>query len=173
MNEQPVLIICMGVSSCGKTSVARTVANGTGLKFFEADDFHGEENRAHMAAGKALDDAMREPWIDRICTALEAEHAAGKGCVLACSALRKAHRDRFRQLGFRMLFLFLDGSPELIARWISERTGHFMPPELLDSQFADLESPLLEPDVRRIELGDDWSRITTEAMSYSRKCLAR
>ena len=170
--KHPVLIVCMGVSSCGKSSAGKHIAEKLGLKFFEADDFHSQANQERMAAGLPLDDAMRKPWIDSICAALSRESERGRNCVLACSALRSVHRDRFRQLGFRTYFLFLDGSRDLIARWIGERAGHFMPPELLESQFEDLESPLGEPGVFRIELCDDWARVNHQAVKTTKDLLS-
>ena len=160
---QPVLIICMGVSSCGKTTLARALAERFDLVYLEADDFHSDENKAHMAAGKPLTDEMRTPWVTSICTHLSKELEAGRHCVLACSALRKSHRRQFREIGFNTQFLFLDGNRELISRWISERKGHFMSPELLDSQFDALESPLSEPGVYRLDLDQQWSRVFNDA----------
>ena len=159
---QPVLIICMGVSSCGKTTLARALAERFDLVYLEADDFHSDENKAHMAAGKPLTDGMREPWIESICASLGRELEAGKNVVLACSALRKSHRQQFRETGFNTCFLFLDGSRELIGRWISEREGHFMSPDLLDSQFNTLESPVGEPDVYRVRLDQGWPGVAEE-----------
>jgi gluconokinase len=161
---RPVLIICMGVSCCGKTTLARALAERFDLVYLEADDFHSEENRARMAAGKPLTDGMRSPWIESICATLGRELAAGNSVVLACSALRKAHRQKFRETGFDTRFLFLDGSRELIGQWIVEREGHFMSPALLDSQFQALESPLDESDVTRIRLERGWSAVLEEVI---------
>ena len=169
MNGQPALIVCMGVSGCGKTTIARAIAESTGLVFLEADDYHSEQNRAHMAAGNPLTDEMRRPWIQTLCEALNREKANDPGCVLACSALRREHRDRFRQLDYRTLFLFLDGDRDLIAGWMQVRSDHFMPTSLLDSQFEALEPPEDEPDVRTVQLSSDWDKSTDEAIKLSRK----
>jgi gluconokinase len=171
MKRSPALIVCMGVSGCGKTTIAQKLAGELDLVFFEADDFHSEANRAHMAGGNALDDAMRAPWIQSICGALEEALSQGRNCVLACSALRRAYRDRFRSLGVPTLFLFLDGDRDLIAGWMTGRNDHFMPASLLESQFATLESPLEEPDVRRIGLSDDWYHTTTQTLETARNFL--
>lgn len=160
---QPVLIICMGVSSCGKTTLARALAERFDLVYLEADNFHSDENKAHMAAGKPLTDEMRAPWITSICTHLSKELEAGRHCVLACSALRRSHRQQFRETGFDTQFLFLDGNRELISRWINEREGHFMSPVLLDSQFDALESPLGETGVTQIRLEQGWPAVLEEA----------
>lgn len=171
MSPQPALIICMGVSGCGKSTVAKNIATANGLEFFEADDFHSAENKAHMAAGKPLTDAMREPWIRALCQALGESLTIGQDCVLACSALRREHRDRFRQLNCRTLFLFLDGDRELIAGWMQERMDHFMPTSLLDSQFASLEPPLNEGNVTRVPLSGDWQQTTELALRISQNFL--
>lgn len=168
---KPVLIVCMGVSSCGKSSVGEAIAADQGIRFLEADNFHSPENRKRMASGLPLTDAMRAPWIATICKTLRLESSRGKHCVLACSALRRAHRERLRDCGFSTHFLFLDGSRELIGGWIRERTDHFMPPELLESQFAALESPLGEDGVAQIHLDRSWDEINSECLSLAEKAL--
>lgn len=172
MSSKPVLVVCMGVSGCGKTTVAQAIADKTALDFLEADDFHSKENKAHMAAGKALDDAMREPWIANLCDTLRNESDRGNSCVLACSALRRAHRQRFRETGFCTLFLFLDGNRDRIAAWMQQREGHYMPVGLLDSQFETLESPLGEKDVRQILIDTDWEAVTEMALGLAREFIA-
>lgn len=169
MNALPALVVCMGVSGCGKSSVARAVAEATGLQFLEADDFHSEENRARMASGKPLDDTMREPWMKSIREALQSEYEAGKHCALACSALRRHLRDQLRDAEFRTLFLFLDGERDMIAGWMEQREGHFMPATLLDSQFETLEPPAGEPDAVRIAITGDWDEAVKTAIELSRK----
>lgn len=169
---RPRLVVCMGVSGCGKSTVARAVADAFGLSMLEGDDFHPAENRARMASGQPLDDAMREPWIDGIVEALRAGAAAGGDCVLACSALRRAHRQRLREAGYETRFLWLDGAPELLTAWIEAREGHFMPSSLLDSQFAALEPPAGEADVERIPLSADWAAPLKRALEAARRFLA-
>ncbi|WP_053980992.1 gluconokinase [Marinagarivorans algicola] len=148
---QPYLIISMGVSGSGKSTVAQMLAQQFDLTFLEADDFHSPTNKAHMAAGKALTDAMREPWIASICDKIKSD---GNNCILAYSGLRRAHRQKFRELGFKTLFLYLNGSKELIAQRMSERAGHFMPVSLLDSQFASMDAPQNEPDMVLVSIDD-------------------
>ena len=122
--NKPYLIISMGVSGSGKSTLALRLAEKFNLPFLEADDFHSDENKAHMAAGKSLTGEMREPWITNICHTIKSE---GKSCVLAYSGLRRGRRQRFRELGVRTLFLKLDGSMELIASRMKQRANHFMP----------------------------------------------
>lgn len=168
---KPVLIVCMGVSSCGKSTVAAAIAASQGLTFLEADDFHSPKNRERMASGQPLTDAMRTPWVDTICKSLRHYSSQGLHCVLACSALRRAHRERLRDCGFSTHFLFMDGSMELIAGWIQNRKNHFMPPDLLESQFAALESPLGEDGVAQIHLDRSWDEINSECLSLAEKAL--
>jgi len=147
MMEQPVLVICMGVSGSGKSTVAAGLAQRFDLEFVEADDYHSDENRARMKAGIPLTDEQREPWIDSLCRLLKDRRQKGIHCVLAYSGLRRAHRQRFRELGFQTLFLHLAGDRNLIAKRMAHRRGHYMPPSLLDSQFAAMEAADSEPDV--------------------------
>lgn len=129
----------MGVAGCGKSSVAVTLAARLGARFLDGDDLHPPGNIAKMAAGTALTDADRWPWLTAVGQAL----GAGPGSVVgACSALRRAYREHITAAaGQPVLFVYLDGSRELIGARMAAREGHFMPPSLLDSQFATLERP--------------------------------
>lgn len=138
----------MGVSGCGKSTLAQALSTRLGWPMLEADDFHSDANRAHMAAGHPLTERMREPWLASICSALRAR---GSDCVLACSALRRTHRARLRALGWNTRFLLLEINPEGARQRLQQRSGHFMPASLVDSQFETLEWPLGEADVSRID----------------------
>lgn len=152
-SSNPVLIISMGVSGCGKSTLAKHLAKKFSLVFLEADDFHSAENKAHMASGKPLTDAMREPWIASMCDRLREYREAGKSCVLAYSGLRRAHRQRFRELGYPTLFIHLAGPKDVIRQRMEARANHFMPSDLLDSQYAALEPALNEPDMVPVDVG--------------------
>lgn len=161
-SSKALLIIVMGVSGCGKSTLAERLSKRYHLSYIEADDFHPAENKAHMAAGKPLSDAMREPWIQALCN--EASVLANKcGAVMAYSGLKRAHRARFRRLGVRTIFLHLHGSKTLIAERMGERGDHFMPLSLLDSQFDALEPPTHEPDVHFIDLSQSIEKILHDA----------
>lgn len=151
MKQQPALVICMGVSGSGKSTVAAGLAQHFNLEFIEADDYHSDENRVRMAAGIPLTDEMREPWIDTLCLLLRDRCQNRINCALAYSGLRRAHRQRFRELGFRTLFLHLGADRELIAKRMTQRTGHYMPASLLDSQFAAMEPSEAEPDLVTVD----------------------
>jgi len=137
------LIVVMGVSASGKTSVARELAARLGVDWRDADDLHSPANVAKMAAGTPLTDEDRWPWLDAVGAELADGRAQG-GRVIACSALRRVYRDRLRAAVPDLRFVHLDGSAELLQERASARTGHYMPPSLLPSQLALLEP--LEPD---------------------------
>ncbi|MBA3878460.1 MAG: gluconokinase [Sphingobium sp.] len=131
----------MGVSGCGKSTYGRALAGASAARFIEGDDLHGAANVAKMHAGIALTDADRWPWLDRIAAAVNAALAGGP-VVATCSALRRAYRDRLRAgIAAPVHFVLLDVPRDELRRRMAERTGHFMPPELLDSQLATLEWP--------------------------------
>ena len=166
---QPYIIISMGVSGTGKSTLAQLIAETYKLDFLEADDFHSDENKAHMAAGKPLTDEMREPWIANICNTITSK---GKSCVLAYSGLRRAHRQKFRELGFKTLFLNLQGSKELIAERMNQRSDHFMPTSLLDSQFAAMDPPEGEPDMVSVSIDATVPEIVAEATKHIEKFIS-
>lgn len=128
----------MGVSGCGKSSVGAGLADRLAIPYRDGDDLHPAENVEKMRAGVPLTDADRWPWLDRVAGVLAAEAPV----IVGCSALRLAYRDRLRAgAGGPVRFIHLTGSPDLIARRMAARTGHYMPASLLDSQFAALEPP--------------------------------
>jgi gluconokinase len=131
-----MVIVVMGVSGSGKTTVGQALAQRLGVDYAEADEFHPPENIAKMSAGTALTDDDRWPWLGAIAEWI-GEHP--QGGVVTCSALKRKYRDVLKR-GGDVFFLHLDGTRELIAARLAERKGHFMPPALLDSQFADLEA---------------------------------
>ncbi|TRX53843.1 gluconokinase, GntK/IdnK-type [Thalassomonas sp. M1454] len=145
--EQKNLYIVMGVSGCGKTTVAKTLSQHFNYHFVEADDFHSEQAKAYMQQGVALTDEQRLPWIELICSALKAQYELGNDCVLAYSGLRAEHREKFKQLGFNCQFIYLKAEQDVIATRLTERESHFFNPTLLASQFASLQSPEGEADV--------------------------
>ncbi|KDN86640.1 gluconokinase [Kitasatospora cheerisanensis] len=138
-NQQPPVIVVMGVSGVGKTTVARLLAHRLGLPYAEADDFHPAANIAKMSAGIPLDDQDREPWLRALGAWLGERAGAGTGGVVTCSALKRSYRDILRDACPEAYFLHLTGSHDLVGDRIAHRTGHFMPPSLLDSQYATLE----------------------------------
>ncbi|WP_040796207.1 gluconokinase [Nocardia higoensis] len=137
----------MGVSGSGKSTVGSRLAAAVGVPFAEGDDFHPAANIAAMRSGVALTDADRAPWLDRIAARLA---RAGDGAVISCSALARAYRDRLRADVPDLVFVHLDVPRAELDRRLRQRSGHFMPAALLDSQLATLEA--LEPDEAGIVL---------------------
>ena len=139
-------IIVMGVSGSGKSTIGALLAEALGWPFADADGFHPAANVAKMASGQPLTDEDRWPWLDAIAKHIAAARAAGQPVVVACSALRRAYRDRLRAGHKDLVFLHLAGEAGLIASRQAARQGHFMPPYLMASQFATLEDPAAEAD---------------------------
>jgi gluconokinase len=142
------LVVVMGVSGSGKTTVGEEVARRLGVVYGEADDFHPRRNVEKMESGIPLDDQDRAPWLAAIGAWL-AEHDE-LGAVATCSALKRAYRDTLRRAAPGTVFLHLQGSRDLLAERMSARQGHFMPSSLLESQLDTLEP--LQPDEDGIAL---------------------
>lgn len=137
-----MIVLVMGVSGSGKSTIGRMLADALGAEFLEADSFHSPENVAKMSGGVPLEDADRWPWLDAIGSAIAGLRQAGKPVVLACSALKEAYRRRlFDRAGETARVVFLSGGADLIAARMGRRQGHYMPPALLPSQLATLEPP--------------------------------
>jgi len=155
----------MGVSGSGKTTFGQALAAAIDLPFLDGDDLHTPEAKSKMRAGIALNDADRAPWLDRIGAELADDLAHPRGAIVACSALRRAYRDRLRaSVGSGLRFVFLDGDKELMRRRVAGRRGHYMPASLIDSQFATLERPDGESDVVTIAADADLAFAVTEAI---------
>ena len=146
-------LLVMGVSGSGKSSVGAALASRLGLDFRDADALHAPEAVAKMAAGIALEDADRWPWLDRVGAVLFDAAAHPAGVVVACSALKRTYRDRLRAAVPGLGFVFLDGDHATLAARLHARAGHYMPPALLASQLATLERPGAdEADVVRVDV---------------------
>ncbi|CAL2074311.1 gluconokinase [Streptomyces murinus] len=144
--QRPPCVVVIGVSGVGKTTVARLLAQRLGVPFAEADDFHSPESVAKMSAGMPLTDADRGAWLEAIGRWLRERDRAATGGVVPCSALRRRYRDVLRAACPDAFFVHLTARHEEVGRRMSERSGHFMPRALLESQEAALEP--LEADER-------------------------
>ena len=158
-------VVVMGVSGCGKTSVAEGLAASLGAAFIEGDSLHPAVNVDKMSHGIALTDEDRWPWLDTVGRAM-ADVLAGNGSVVvSCSALKKAYRDRLRSsAGGKLAFVFLKGSRELLMSRMAAREGHFMPVSLLDSQLATLEDPSGEAGVVTLDIDASIDAIVASAL---------
>ena len=144
-----MILLLMGVSGCGKSTVGAALAQSLGWPFLDADDYHPPANVARMAAGEPLTDADRWPWLDTIAAELKRVLTAKGHAVLACSALKQAYRDRLQSAG-DVRIIYLKGDQATIAARLAARKHEYMPPSLLPSQFAALEEPAdaLAVDIR-------------------------
>jgi gluconokinase len=135
-----MIVLVMGVAGAGKTTIGTLLANQLGWRFADADAYHSPENVGKMAAGIALSDSDREPWLRSLRDSIQAWIANHESVVLACSVLKQSYRD-FLMIGPEVKLVFLEGSFSLIEERMHRRVGHYMRPELLESQFATLEEP--------------------------------
>lgn len=134
-----MIYILMGVSGAGKTLIGNRLSERMGIPFYDGDDFHPPTNVQKMKSGEPLNDEDRRPWLESLANNM-IEWEQNGGAILACSALKKSYR-KILSSKTDTQFIYLKGSPSLIANRLSERSGHYMPPELLQSQFEALEEP--------------------------------
>lgn len=135
------VIVVMGVSGCGKSTVAARLAERLGWRLAEADEFHSNANVAKMRSGTPLTDEDRWPWLEAIASWIDAARAAARPGVIACSALKRSYRDLLIGLRKDVRLVYLKGGYETVAQRLAGRRGHYMPLALLRSQFATLEEP--------------------------------
>ncbi len=148
-----MIIVMMGVSGCGKTTLGERLADALGFAFAEGDEYHPPRNVAKMRRGVALDDADRWPWLDTLAGELGRWRDGGQGVVLACSALKRAYRERLLGGARDVRLVYLRAPREVIAQRLAQRRGHYMPAALLDSQFAALQEPGPEERAIVVEVG--------------------
>ena len=134
------VIIIIGVSGSGKTTIGRLLSGELGWKYYEGDNFHPPANIEKLKSGVPLDDADRKPWLESLRDLIRNCLEQGDSAVVACSALKQRYRD-FLLVDERVILIYLKGDYELIRERLSKRRGHFLNPNLLDSQFAALEEP--------------------------------
>lgn len=162
MSKKTIYYI-MGVSGCGKSTVGKLLAQELNIEFFDGDDFHPESNVKKMASGKALDDQDREGWLKTL--NLVAQQHRKVGAVIACSALKQSYRDLLQKdLHKETLFVFLKGSFDEILARVQDRKDHFMPTDLLQSQFDALEDPT---DAFNISIQLSPEEIVSEILNFS------
>lgn len=161
--------VVMGVSGCGKSTVGQAAADACTAMFFDGDDLHPPANIDKMSRGIPLNDADRAPWLVRVGEALAAEPGA---VAIGCSALKHDYRDLIRDAAGTVHFIHLHAPKEVLERRVNARKGHFMPPALLDSQFADLEPLGAEEDGIVINIDQPFEGVVRDATAYMRSVLA-
>jgi gluconokinase len=152
MGDRCTILIVMGVSGSGKTTVAAALAQHLGWPFKDGDELHPPSNIAKMRSGHPLDDSDRWPWLTSIAAWIDAWRAAGNCGVITCSALKRSYRAFLTKGRGEVRIVYLHGDMALIATRLAVRTGHFMPSDLLASQFAALEEPEPDQHVIRVEV---------------------
>jgi gluconokinase len=135
------LFVVMGVSGSGKSLIGAALARALRIDFVEGDAYHSAENVKRMTSGVPLTDEDRAQWLQSLASRIVEAKRAGGGLVMTCSALKRTYRDVLRAGAPELRFVFLRGSPALLAERLASRRGHFMPPSLLDSQLATLQEP--------------------------------
>ncbi len=140
--DQRPIVVVMGVSGSGKSTVGLALAQHLELPFLDADDFHPQSNIDKMSRGAPLNDEDRWPWLQSLSQAMKGESERTDGVVATCSALKRSYRQYIlQQVGKPMVFILLDGDRDTLYHRMTKRSDHYMPPDLLDSQLADLEYP--------------------------------
>lgn len=161
-------IIVMGVSGSGKSTIGALIAGALGVPFVDGDALHPQSNIEKMAGGQPLDDSDRWPWLAVVGQTLAEAGRAGDGMVIACSALRRSYRKAILDSAPDARFVHLDGSREVLAARIEGRSGHFMPPSLLDSQFATLEPLAVDEPGIVVDIDQPVAAIVSDAVARIR-----
>ncbi len=160
-------IVVMGVSGCGKSSVAEACARSLGWQLHEGDAYHPVSNIEKMSAGTALTDEDRAGWLDRLAELLEPQ-SSQSGVVMTCSALRRKYRDRLRAANPRIGFVFLELTFDEALQRVQTRPGHFFSPALVANQFATLESPSGESDVLTLDATQPITELNQQIVTWAK-----
>jgi len=145
-------IVVMGVSGSGKSTIGQALAGELGVPFVEGDELHPPRNVALMAAGTPLTDDDRSDWLQSLADTLAQAAAQGQGVVISCSALKRSYRERLRAGAPDLRWIYLHGSPALLAERLHARADHYMPPSLLQSQLDTLEPPAADEGAIEIDI---------------------
>jgi len=177
-HSQGIALVVMGVSGCGKSTIAEKIAGALHWPMVEGDDLHPAANIAKMKRHQPLNDADRQPWLAAIGKQIDRWQAQGSSGIITCSALKRRYRDGLVQDGEgetgrpQLRFVYLKGSKDLIRERLSHRAGHFMPADLLDSQFADLEEPADDEPAINVDIDATPEAIAAEIIDRLRLAAA-
>lgn len=164
-HNRPMIVVVMGVSGSGKTTVGKLLAARLGWPYQEGDTLHPPENIAKMSGGTSLDDADRLPWLRRIAERIDHWLGRGESGVVTCSALKRAYRDIIAGGRSGVVLVHLKGSHDVIGSRMAARTDHFMPTALLANQFAVLEEPMPDERAITIDVAASPAEIVTEIVN--------
>ncbi|MFO1159209.1 MAG: gluconokinase [Reyranellaceae bacterium] len=167
-HNRPKIAVVMGVSGSGKSTIAGRLAAELRWEYQEGDELHPPENVEKMKGGTPLTDADRLPWLRRIAERIDEWRSQGKSGVVTCSALKRLYRDVIVGDRPEVRLVYLKGSPELIKQRLAQRRGHFMPPALLESQFAVLEEPVADERPITVDIGGSPDEIVREIVGRLR-----
>ncbi len=163
-SQKPVIVV-MGVSGCGKSTVGRALAQALALPYVEGDELHPLQNVALMAAGTPLTDADRHGWLTAVGQRLADDSARVQGVVLSCSALKRRYRDQLRAAAPHVQFVYLHGAQALLAQRMAQRQGHYMPASLLQSQLETLQPPAADEHALAFDISQGPERIVAGAVA--------
>lgn len=162
------LFVVMGVAGSGKTVIGGALAHALDVEFVDGDDFHSAKNIEKMAAGIPLTDADRAGWLRALALRLRAARDAGKGIVIACSALKRSYRDMFRVQAPDVRFVYLTGPNDLLGARLKKRGGHFMPASMLESQLTTLEEPSPDENAWVVDIAKSPGEIVRDLVARDR-----
>ena len=160
------LVVVMGVSGCGKSTVGRLIAARLRCEFLEGDELHPPRNVERMASGIALTDNDRRDWLLAIAAQIADAGASRHGLIVACSALKRSYRDTLRAASGALRFVLVHGEPELLASRMHARTGHYMPASLLASQLQTLELPTPDEQCLVLDAASDAAPLAAQAVTW-------
>jgi len=159
----PAIVVVMGVSGCGKSTVGKRLADAMAVRFVEGDELHSPHNVALMAAGTPLTDGNRADWLRHVAQRLTEAAGEGQGLVISCSALKRSYREQLRAAAPALHFIYLQGNRALLAERLQSRAGHYMPPSMLQSQLDTLEPPAPDEHAITLDIADTPDALVAEA----------
>ncbi len=164
------VFVLMGVAGSGKSSVGEALAKLIKAKFIDGDDLHPKQNVLKMSSGQHLTDDDRNPWLERICDAIFSLGKKNETAIVVCSALKKRYRQKICEGNDNVIFLFLYGDFELVLQRMQERKGHYMPVDLLKSQFDALEVPLAdEKNIITIQINGSFEEVVERCVKATQE----